>query len=489
MSRQDAEHERALAGPDPLIPEPGVLPAPVRLFRVNWVQGVVREPSGAPVVTPEFVAAQGRRVRLVDVRDDAELTGALGHLPGSDWVPFEEIEMLARRLDRDEAVVLIARTDERSKKAAQLLESKGMRMVAALQGGVVAWKAQGFSTSRDVRITQRQGELRAIPAFVEEPARHLSVDDVKQHVGDPFAVRQVKFAALLLHGRLSCVDGRDDSGVVGTPGGDAGEFLLALAALERVTGQELSEVQIGKLLRRRLDVFGRFYLHTDLTAGNALVKALRADRRFDGVLAGVWHTHQWRKLLTNPPKELRPAMLDIMMQSPAHLGCGHVRLSLLNAQTYGTRAMLVETFLRLYFTLRWNGAVEAEFVALGGGHRESAVVNIVVEGGVHSFTRLPLVSPSTGGQQMFVNHPQVAGFLRKELVEFIMQQADVISLTPAQGAELLVQVNDLGQQQMMATLQRLAGGLPIFNVVFNHDDAVVVEEAGHVPSLEVSSGH
>ena len=32
--------------------------------------------------------------------------------------------------------------------------------------------------------------------------------------------------------RLSCVDGRDDSGVMGTPGGDAGEFLLALAAVE-----------------------------------------------------------------------------------------------------------------------------------------------------------------------------------------------------------------------------------------------------------------
>lgn len=487
MSRNDTEHERALAGPDPLIPEPGVLPAPVRLFRVNWVGGIHREPSGAPVVSAEFVAAQGRRVRLIDVRDAAELTGALGHLPGSDWVPVDEIEQLPRKLDRDDPVVLVARTDERSKKAAALLESQGMRMVAALQGGIVAWKAQGFSTSRDPRITHRKGELRAIPTFVEEPARHLTVDDVKEHVGDPFAVRHVKFAALLLHGRLSCVDGRDDSGVVGTPGGDAGEFLLALAALERVTGKELSEVAIAKLLRRRLDVFGRFYLHTDLTAGNAYVKALRADRRFESLLADVWHTHQWRKMLTNPPQELRPAMLDLMLSSPAHIGCGHVRLSIQNAETYGTRALLVETFLRLYFTQRWNGAVEAEFVALGGGHRESAVVNVVVDGGVHSFTQLPLVSPSTGGQQMFVNHPQVAGFLRKELVEFLCQQTDVVALSGDHKQALLAEVTKLGQQQMMATLERLAAGLPIFNATFGAGD-VVVEAAGHVPGGPVSSG-
>jgi hypothetical protein len=50
-------------------------------------------------------------------------------------------------------------------------------------------------------------------------------------------VRWVKMAALLLHGKSSCVDGRDDHGVIGTPGGDAGEFLLALTSIERVDRQ------------------------------------------------------------------------------------------------------------------------------------------------------------------------------------------------------------------------------------------------------------
>ena len=482
MSRKNEEHENALAGPDPLIPEVGVLPAALRLHRINWVSALTRSPSGAPVVSPEFVAGQGRRTRIVDVREAAELTGPLGHLPGSDWIPLDDIERLAERLDRDDAVVVVARTDERSKKTAQLLERKGMRMVAALEGGVLAWKQQGFSTSRDPRILQRRGELRAIPPWTEEEARHLTVDDVKAHLGDPFAVRHMKFAALLLQGRLSCVDGRDDSGVVGTPGGDAGEFLLALAALERVTGVVLDENAVDVLLHRRLELFGRFYLHTDGIAGNNLVKRLRADRRFDGVLADVHHTHEWLRLITNPPREVRAWMLEILLENPNFIGCGHVRASLQDAGAYGTRPPLVEMFLRRFFTQRWSGAVEAEYVALGGDHREGAVVNVFVENGVSSFTQLPLVSPSTGGQQLFVNHPQVASFLRNELVEFLAQQTDVVRLTPAQKAQLIVEVKSLGQQQLMATLSRLAGGLPLYNVRFGNGGDVVVEAAGHVPN-------
>lgn len=482
-SNNDREHENALAGPDPLIPEVGLLPAAVRLFRINWVSAIGRSPSGAPVVSPEFVAAQGRRVRLIDVRDQHELDGPLGQLPGADWIPFDdkEIERLAQRLDHDDPVVFVARTDERSKKAAQICERLGMRMVAALEGGVVAWKAQGFATVRDPRLLQKRGELRPIPPFVEEEARKLTVDDVKSHLGDPFAVRHLKFAALLLHGRLSCVDGRDDSGVVGTPGGDAGEFLLALAALERVTGVVLDEAAVGKLLRRRLDTFGRFYLHTDVDAGNALLRRLRADRRFDAVLEGVQHTHQWRRLLTSPPEELRAWMLDILLENPQHIGCGHVRLSLQHAADYGTRALLVETFLRLFFTLRWGGAVEAEYVALGGAHNEGAVVNVLVDGGMHSFSDVPLVSPSTGGLQMFVNHPQVAAVLRKELVEFLALQPDIVVVTPAQKEQMFAEVKALGEKQMVATLSQLARGLPIYNVVFGGGGDVVVEAAGAVP--------
>ncbi|MDP2342601.1 MAG: rhodanese-like domain-containing protein [Deltaproteobacteria bacterium] len=484
MARHDAEHQRSLAGNDPLVPPIGVLPPTLRLFRINWMSALERSPSGAPLLSPEFVAAQGRAVRLVDVREGNEINGALGHVPGADWVPIDDVGTIADRLHRDAPVVLIARGDERAMKGAKLLEERGMRMVAAMMGGMVAWKALGFATTREQKILTRKGELRDVAAYVEEPSRHLTAEDIRHHIGDPFSVRHMKFAAMLLHGRLSCVDGRDDSGVVGTPGGDGGEFLLALAALERVTGKTLGDVEIGKLLRRRLDTFGRFYMHTDVTAGNKLIARLRADRRFDAPLAEISEAHHWRAFLTHPPPSLRPALLDVLMSDANHFGCGHVRLSINHAEEYGSRELLIETFLRMFLTARWNGAVEAEFIPLGGGHREGAVVNVVLQHGIQSFTQVPLVSPSTGRQQMFVNHPQVSGFLRKELVEFLVQQNDVVTLTPGQREGFLAEVSALGQQQLMATLKHLAAGLPIFTVTFGREreDDVAVESNGNVPS-------
>jgi rhodanese-related sulfurtransferase len=490
-ARRQQEHARAVAGDDPLVPEIGVLPQAVRLFRVNWIAALDRSPSGAPLLDPAFVAGAGRGVRLVDIRTPAEVTGATGFIPGSDFVPVADFnDDVIAGLGRDEPLVLIAQGDERSMAIAHRLEARGLRMVAALRGGVLAWRAQGFATSRDRRILERRGRLRALSSPPEPTTRHLDLDEVRAHIGDPFAVRMMKLAALLLHGRLSCVDGRDDTGVIGTPGGDGGEFMLALAALERVTGQHLDDHALERLLRRRLDTFGRFYIHSDVSAGNAFVKALRADRRFDDALKGVWHSHEWRRFLVQPPPALREALLDVWVQ-PGHVGCGHLRLQWQHAVDYGTRGVLVEQFLRRFLSLRWQGALEAEYVTLGGGHKEGAVLNVVVDGGLHGFSTIPLVSPSTGSQQMFVNHPQVAAWLRRELVEFLALQDDVVDLRAGRREALLAKVERLGQQQLLATLQRLAPGLPIYTVTFRRDGTTDVTFDGHVPDpgAGVAHGH
>ena len=68
--------------------------------------------------------------------------------------------------------------------------------------------------------------------------------------------------------------------------------------------------------------------------------------------------------------------------------------------------------------LRSAGHEETETQVLPGSHAEGAVVNVVAEHGVESFSRIPLVSPMAGGSQMFVNHPQVSAFLRGQIARF-----------------------------------------------------------------------
>jgi hypothetical protein len=50
--------------------------------------------------------------------------------------------------------------------------------------------------------------------------------------------------------------------------------------------------------------------------------------------------------------------------NPEHCGCGHLRLLLTKSREYKVRHQLVLDALSLFFTARWNGAVECEYLAL-----------------------------------------------------------------------------------------------------------------------------
>ncbi|MFO0603327.1 MAG: rhodanese-like domain-containing protein [Polyangiales bacterium] len=463
---------------DPRIPEIGSVPQALRMFRVNWIASELRSPSGVPMHSPDYVSRLGRAAHLVDVRTPEELTGPLGYIPGSVWVPREEALARLSALDPDTPVVIVSRGGERAGELAKSLEARGHRFVAALMGGVVAWRQVGFSTSRDPRVLERRGELLEVDPVWVPRKRVLTRDDIAEHVGDACSLRWIKLAAMLVTGRLSCVDGRDDAGVIGTPGGDAGEFLLGLAALERVAGVALDDAAVHALLLRRIDAFGRFYLHTDVHASNASIKSMRADRRLDEALAHVYEPLEWRRFLREPPEAVRDVVLEHIVV-PEHMGCGHLRLSLQRSEAYGVRPELVRATYRHFLSLRWQGVEENEIAVLPGGHAEGAVVRVLLEDGAEAFSDVPLVSPMAAGSQMFLCHPQVSGFLRGQMVRFLARQHDLVPLPRGAETALVAEIERLGDAQLSQTLAALAPGLPIFDVTFGRG-GVVVSESGAV---------
>lgn len=460
---------------DARIPDAGTVHPAERMFRVNWIAAEFRSPSGIPLLTADYVSRLGRAVRLVDLRSAVELVGPLGYIPGSDWLPEESALEALAALPDDDPVVLVSRGGERAGALALALEQRGKRFVAALFGGVIAWRQVGLLTVRDPEIFTRQAMLRAARTSWETSKGKLSMSDIEAHLGDARSLRWMKVAALLVSGRLSCVDGRDDSGVMGTPGGDAGEFLLSLAALERVTGRALDDTTLHTLLLRRLDAFGRFYLHTDLHASNLLIAAMRADRRFDAPLANVFQPLEWRRFMASPPTAVRAAMLEHMVQ-PQHIGCGHLRLAMQHPERYGIRPRLIEAFFRSFLSLRWQGHEDNEIAVLPGGHAEGAVVNVVVEHEVDAFSKIPLVSPMAEGSQMFINHPQVSRFLRGQVARFLSRQGDRVTLGAGGEAELNAVLEELGAVQLAHTLSSLAGSLPIYEVRFDDTSARVTAQ-------------
>ncbi len=458
------------------------MPVQERLVKLNWIANMWRSDTGTPYLPVEFIGRLGRGVILVDVREADELTGPTGHIPGCQWVPVERIATLADRYPESTPIILVSRNGgPRAAEAARQLECAGLGFVAVMDGGILAWKKLGFAVVRDEAVLTR--ELRApqqpAPADGGE-AGPLTQARIEAHIGDPHSVRWVKMAALLLHGKTSCVDGRDDHGVIGTPGGDAGEFLLALASIERATGERFPTECMEEVLRAYLDTFGHFYIHSDTQAGNNLIKSMRADHRILPSLPPPTSTPQdWRTFMTSPPPELWDAMSE-HMTIPGNLGCGHLRLMLQNPEKYMVRRPLIEAFIRTYVKMRWSGVHELEFVTLGGGHQEGAVVNIRLEQGVWAFTRVPLISPACGATQMFVNHPQIADFTREQVARFFTTHPDFLPVGENHFGVLYKDMRRVAAIQLGATLAVLAAGLPIFDVVFKNEREFTVRAAGVV---------
>ncbi|MCB9644696.1 MAG: rhodanese-like domain-containing protein [Myxococcales bacterium] len=461
-----------------------------RMLQINWNMNLRRSSSGVPYLTADFVAEQGREVRLFDLRGDEELQGFLGHIPGVVRISPADISVLAKAFSPDTPIVLISNNGERAGKAAIYLELLGMKAVASLGGGMEAWKKLGYTVSRHQRVLKRvfslenpdvgREDLMALRASLKE-GQKLEGIHVDRHLGDPANVRWIRMAALLMHGKRSCVDGRDEKGVIGTPGGDAGEFLLALAAAEKVTGQRIEETVLPDLLMAYMDAFGRFYMHTDTHAANEMIRSIRQDPRLATQVPFMERAEEWRAFFDSPPQELREPLLE-HLSKPEHIGCGHLRLMMLHEEDYGIRRELIEAFLRTYHTSRWNWASDLEFVVLGGAHNEGAVINVQINEDLQTFTKLPLVSPSCGGlSQFFVNHPQVSDYMRHQTALFMLAQEKLLPLRSDHRDAFLEEIRRLSQVQMMNTLGYLAKGLPVYEVCFHAERTFTLEEKGYIP--------
>ena len=113
---------------------------------------------------------------------------------------------------------------------ARFLAALGMTSVAAMNGGMRAWRAEGYSVSRDESVRARlltspapgRGSDGQLLDRGHKKGEHLTQTAIQDHLGDPAKVRRVKLAAFLLATQTSCVDGREDRAIIGTPGGDAG---------------------------------------------------------------------------------------------------------------------------------------------------------------------------------------------------------------------------------------------------------------------------
>ncbi len=106
---------------------------------------IVRSATGVPEVTPEWVLAHLGEFRVIDVREPHELPS--GVITGAENVPLAGVGEHATRWDPSIAVVTVCRSGGRSGRAALELEALGIRRVASMAGGMLAWQGKGLPTA------------------------------------------------------------------------------------------------------------------------------------------------------------------------------------------------------------------------------------------------------------------------------------------------------------------------------------------------------
>jgi sulfur dioxygenase len=83
---------------------------------------------------------------VIDVREQAEFRGELGHVPGATLIPLGTLAARAAELEhgKDARIVVVCRAGVRSSTAAAILTSLGFEDVSNLKGGMLAWRDLGL---------------------------------------------------------------------------------------------------------------------------------------------------------------------------------------------------------------------------------------------------------------------------------------------------------------------------------------------------------
>jgi rhodanese-related sulfurtransferase len=90
------------------------------------------------------VAKQEAGAFVLDVREPDEWNEA--HIAGATLIPLGDLTARVNELPRDQEIVVVCRSGNRSAQARDLLLNEGFTQVTSMAGGLNQWKAVGYPT-------------------------------------------------------------------------------------------------------------------------------------------------------------------------------------------------------------------------------------------------------------------------------------------------------------------------------------------------------
>lgn len=95
--------------------------------------------EGVIDVAPQEVWNKRDQLVLIDVREEGEYVGELGHVPGTKLIVMGSVPQRLQEIPKDKTVVLICRSGGRSGQVSGYLKQNGYENVFNMKGGMLMW--------------------------------------------------------------------------------------------------------------------------------------------------------------------------------------------------------------------------------------------------------------------------------------------------------------------------------------------------------------
>jgi len=100
-----------------------------------------------PEISPKEV--DSKKYKLIDVRTAEEFSGELGHVEGSTLITIDEdFDKALESFDKNDDIVFICRSGNRSGTATKVALNKGFKSVFNMTGGMLLWNELGLETKK-----------------------------------------------------------------------------------------------------------------------------------------------------------------------------------------------------------------------------------------------------------------------------------------------------------------------------------------------------
>jgi len=230
-------------------------------------------------------------------------------------------------------------------------------------------------------------------------------------------------------------DPRGQERQLATLGGDLGEFLIVLSAIEKQLGITFNDTTVLYKLKIYLTVMSRekFYFDIDMNAVN--------------YFKSVCNCPQLN--IADPPESKKALLLNATSNSLSQ-GNEFFRKLLNNTQAFGVREELVVSVIRAFYKVMWNKADplhrRIKFVLLKGDFAPKGFIMVKTPGYCNSQLLAPKISPELCSKQMGIYHGDAAVLLRTEMAGILLMK------TPESKNDVVRTANEIASSALSTVL-------------------------------------